>query len=194
LRLRSSGVSILALLTTGARSPGQAMPAPGCQRSNVTAKPPTRSQLAALAGRYEVALVNSQGEHGDSLVRGTLLLWANDSARRYMPRTIGRRPGERPLAGSFASDPTRLPNIPNQYEPGSGHDPAVEMVDATIYLGGLEYSDAGGNQLLVKEVTSTGFRGEWTYSTGFSVTVDSATGRVVREPGGYFCAWRVPEA
>jgi hypothetical protein len=193
LRLRSLAVSILALLTIGACSPVQVIPPPGCQRSNVTSKLlPT--QLAALAGRYEVALVNSQGEHGDSLVRGTLLLWANDSARRYLPRTIGRRPGERPLAGSFASRSTTIPNIPNQYEPGSGREPAVEMVDATIYLGGLEYSDQGGNQLLVEEVTSTGFRGEWTYSTGFSVTVDSATGRVVREPGGYFCAWRVPEA
>jgi hypothetical protein len=68
------------------------------------------------------------------------------------------------------------------------------MVEATIYLGGLEYSDAGGNHLRVKEITPTGFRGVWTYETGFSITVDSATGRVVREPSGHFCARRMPQA
>jgi hypothetical protein len=111
-----------------------------------------------------------------------------------MPRTIGRRPGERPLAGKFESHSTTLPSVPNQYEPGSRDNPAVEMVAATIYLGGLEYSEAGGHELGVEEITSTGFRGVWTYSKGFSVTVDSALGRVVREPGGYFCAKRIPKA
>ncbi len=67
------------------------------------------------------------------------------------------------------------------------------MVGATIHLGGLEYSDAGGNRLGVQEITPSGFRGVWTYSTGFSVTMDSATGRVIRDPSGYFCARRAPE-
>jgi hypothetical protein len=134
-----------------------------------------------------------QGEHGDSLVRGTLLLWANDSTRRYVRRTIGRRPGERPLEGKFESHSTIIPSVPNRYEPGSRDSRAVEMVGATIYLGGLEYSDGGGNELEVKEITSNGFQGLWTYSRGFSVTVDSASGHVVRDPNGYFCAQRVPQ-
>jgi hypothetical protein len=146
-----------------------------------------------LAGRYEVSLVNAAGGYGDSLVRGTLVLWANDSVRRYMPPTISRRPGERPLAGRFESRSTTVPSYPNQHEPGSQDDPSVEMVDATIYLGGLEYSDAGGDQLGVTKITPTGFVGLWTHSSGFSITVDSATGRVVREPSGYFCAWRLPQ-
>jgi hypothetical protein len=147
----------------------------------------------ALAGRYEMTLVNSEGQYGDSLVRGILVLWANDSVRRYMPRTIGRRPGERPLAGRFESHSSTVESVPDPYEPEGREDPAVEMVETTIYLGGLEYGDAGGNQLGVKEITSTGFRGVWTYALGFSVTVDSATGRVVREPSGYFCARRTPQ-
>lgn len=68
------------------------------------------------------------------------------------------------------------------------------MVEATIYLGGVDYSDAGGDRLGVKEITSSGFVGMWTYDGGFSVTVDSTTGRVVREPSGYICAWRAPQA
>ena len=185
---------MLALLTTSACGPGQVTPEPACQKASAAAGPPTPRQLAALAGRYEVILVNSEGEYGDSLVRGTLVLWTNDSARRFMPRTIGRRPGERPLTGRFESQSTTVSSYPNQYEPGSQDDPAVEMVEATIYLGGLEYNDAGGHELGVKEITPTGFVGVWTYDGGFSVTVDSATGHVVREPSGYFCAWRAPEA
>jgi hypothetical protein len=55
-------------------------------RASATVEPPTLRQLAALAGRYEMTLVNSEGQYGDSLVRGILVLWANDSVRRYMPR------------------------------------------------------------------------------------------------------------
>jgi len=70
---------------------------------------------------------------------------------------------------------------------------AALPTEGTTYLGG-EPSDAGGDQLAVQEITSTGFAGVWTYSSGFSVTVDSATGRVVREPSGYFYARRGPRA
>ena len=185
---------MLALLTTGACGPGQVTPEPECQKPGATAEPPTPHQLARLAGSYEVTLVNSEGGSGDSLVRDTLLLWANDSVSRYMPRTLGLRPGERPLAGRFDSRSTTVSSYPNRHEPGSKDDPSVEMVEATIYLGGLEYSDAGGDQLKVTNITSTGFVGLWTNSSGFSVTLDSATGRVVREPSGYFCARRLPQA
>jgi hypothetical protein len=165
---------MLALLTSACGS-GHVAPESACQKPGATAGPPTPRQLAALAGRYEVILVNWAGEYGDSLVRGTLVLWANDSGRRFMPRTIGRRPGERPLAGRFESQSTTVSSYPNQYEPGSQIDPAVEMIEATIYLGGVDYSDAGGHRLGVKEITSSGFVGMWTYDGGFSVTVDSAT-------------------
>jgi hypothetical protein len=181
----------IALITLSACGPRQVAPQQICSRPSATAGPPT-GELAALAGRYEVTLLNSEGQYGDSLVSGTLVLWANDSVRRYMPRTIGRRPGERPLAGRFESHSSTVESVPNRYEHGGRDAPAVEMVGATIYLGALEYSDAGGNQLEVKEITSTGFRGVWTYARGFSITVDSATGRVVRDPSGYFCARRTP--
>ncbi len=188
------GFGILTLITPTACSPGAGTLEPECQSPGVPSKPPTSTELADLAGQYEVSLVNSQSEDGDSLVQGRLVLWANDSSRRHMPSNIGRRPGERPLAGRFESHSTTLPSVPNQYELGSQDHPAVEMVGATIYLGGLEFSDAGGTELRVKEITSTGFRGEWIHSAGFSVAVDSATGRIAPEPKGYFCSRRVPQA
>ncbi len=180
------------LITILACSSGQVAPDPTCPHPEAASTPPQPDQLAARAGRYEMTLVNVNGDYGDSIGRGVLVLWANDSARRYLPRTIGRRPGERPLAGKFESQSNTVPSVPNSYEPGTPEDPAVEMVGDTIYLGGLEYSDGGGNHLRVQEITPTGFRGTWVYSPGFSVTVDSATGRVLREPSGYFCARRVP--
>jgi hypothetical protein len=192
--LQPGGIALLALLSANACGQGQVAPESTCLQPSARAEPPTSRQLAALAGSYDMTLVNSEGEYGDSLVRGTLVLWANDSARRYMPRTIGRLPGERPLAGSFESHSSTVASVPNQVEPERPGEPAVEMVDATVYLGGLEYSDAGGNRLGVREVTPTGFRGMWTYAPGFEVTVDSATGRVVREPSGYFCARRMPQS
>jgi hypothetical protein len=194
LSLRAVKLGMLTVIIPIACTQAPGTPEPRCQGPDATTKPPTSSELAALAGQYEVRLVNSQGEDRDSLVHGTLVLWANDSSRLHMPRSIGRRPGERPLAGSFKSHSATIPSVPNQNEPGSRDHPAVEMVGATIYLGGLEFSDAGGTELRVKEITSTGFRGEWRQSTGFSVAINSATGRIVPEPKGYFCAWHVPQA
>jgi hypothetical protein len=62
------------------------------------------------------------------------------------------------------------------------------MIGSTLYLGGINGTDVVGERLVVEEITPAGFAGTWRYSGGFSVTVDSATGRVVREPSGYFCA------
>jgi hypothetical protein len=87
-----------------------------------------------------------------------------------------------------------VPSVPDSQQRGTKGEPAVEMVGATIYLGGLEFSDAGGTSLVVKQITSTGFRGTWDYSSGFSVRVDGTTGRVIPDPRGYFCATRTTKA
>jgi hypothetical protein len=83
-----------------------------------------------------------------------------------------------------------VPSVPDSQQRGTKREPAVEMVGATIYLGGLEFSDAGGTSLVVKQITSIGFRGTWDYSSGFSIRVDGTTGRVIPDPRGYFCATR----
>jgi hypothetical protein len=179
---------VLLLFSATSCAPGQVTPDHLCKRPSGAGLPPSARQLAALVGRYDLALVNSAGEYGDSAAHGTLVLWANDSGRRYMPRAIGRLPGERPLTGRFESHSVTVSSYPNQYDRSGVDTPAVEMIGPTLYLGGVDGTDAVGERLRVEEITPEGFVGTWSHSGGFSVTVDSATGRVVREPSGYFCA------
>jgi len=148
--------------------------------------------LATLAGTYEVILVNSDGEYGDSLARGRLRLWANDSVRRfaYVTPSLGRYPGERPVAGEFSSESQMVPSYPNAYEPARPDQPAVELIGRTLYFGGIDMMDGGGERLEITTVGRKGFEGVWRFDGGIGITIDTATGRQVREPGGYFCAFR----
>jgi hypothetical protein len=170
-------VGRLGWFVVSACAPGRPAPEPACEPLGGASTRPGPHELAKLDGRYEVTMVNVNGDYGDRVAHGTLILWPNDSARRYLPRQVGMRPGERPLAGSFEI-------------PGTPEHPAVEMVDGTIYLGGLEYSDGGGDELVVQQITPTGFRGAWHQDSGFSAVIDSATGRKLRNPSGHFCAVR----
>jgi hypothetical protein len=188
LRLVSSAV--LLLVGAVACAPGQVAPVQGCTRPADSGVPLSADQFAQLAGHYDLILVNSEGEYGDSVVRGTLTLWANDSARRYMSRSIGRYPGERPLAGRFESLSATVPSYPNRWDPGGPERPAVELIGPTLYFGGIDATDGAGQRLQVTEIRATGFAGRWEYSGGIEVTVDTASGRVVRDPSGHFCAAR----
>jgi hypothetical protein len=141
---------VLLLLSATSRAPGRVTPEYLCDRPAGAGPPPSASQLAALVGRYDVALVNSEGEYGDSAAHGTLALWANDSARRYMPRAIGRLPGERPLSGRFQSQSVTVASYPNQYDAGAADRPAVEMIGATLHIGGVDGTDAVGERLEVE--------------------------------------------
>jgi hypothetical protein len=186
LSLRSIWL-VLPLLLAGACTSGRVTPEDSCRKVEVSGPSPNAGRLAGLVGKYDMTLVNSGGEYGDSVVHGTLVLWANDSARRYLPRAVGRLPGERPLTGSFHSESVTVPSYVNQSE-SEADAPAVEMIGATLYLGEGDATDAVGERLQVEKITPAGFVGTWTHSEGFSVTRDSATGRVVRDPSGYFCA------
>jgi hypothetical protein len=142
-----------------------------------------------------VVLVNADGEYGDSVVFGTLRLWANDSARRYAyvtPHT-GRLRGERPLAGAFDSRSPTVPSYPNQWEPGGAERPAVELIAQTLYFGGIDANGGAGERLQITYVGRTGFMGIWRHSGGIEVTIDTASGRILHEPSGYFCAIRQVE-
>ena len=148
--------------------------------------------LATLAGTYELILVNSEGEYGDSSARGRLRLWANDSVRRYayVKRSLGRLVGERPLAGEFSSRSSMVSSYPNAFEPARPDHPAVELIGRTLYFGGIDMMDGGGERLEITAVDRNGFAGVWRFDGGFEMTMDVATGRRVREPSGYFCAVR----
>jgi hypothetical protein len=172
---------------------GSISPIQACPRPDTRSAPPDSDVLTTLAGRYEITFVNVDGEYGDSVASGTLMLWPNDSARRYAYVTpqIGRQRGERPLAGSFDSRSSTVPSYPNSYEPATPERPAVELIESTLYFGGIDATDGAGQRLQITRVGSSGFTGLWRYSGGIEVTIDTATGRIVREPSGYFCARRL---
>jgi hypothetical protein len=72
---------------------------------------------------------------------------------------------------------------------GSDH-PEVEVVGAALYFGAPDGVDAAGTVLLISHVSRGGFWGTWSYSSGIGMVVDSATGRRLENPAGFFCAIR----
>jgi hypothetical protein len=187
--------SALFLLLSGAAcASGRVTPEGACRsRLLAIAARPNAEDLAKLAGTYELSLVNADGEYGDSVSHGRLTLWANDSVRRYawVTPSIGRIPGERPLTGTFASRSATVPSYPNLWEPAGPDRPAVELIGPTLYFGGIDAMDGGGERLEITAISGAGFGGTWTFDGGIAMTIDTATGRRIRDPGGYFCAVRV---
>jgi hypothetical protein len=149
-------------------------------------------QLERLAGEYQLVLVNTRGEYGDSVTRGSLTLWPNDSARRYawVVPTIGRLRGERPLAGRFTSQSRTVPDYPNSWEPATPDRPVVELIGTTIYFGGIDMMDGSGERLVIQGTTPTGFAGTWAHDGGIERVMDTVHKRFLEDPGGHFCAWR----
>jgi hypothetical protein len=188
---------LLLLLSLAACAPGRVTRERGCgARPPDEAMPPDGAELVKLAGGYELTLVNSEGGYGDSVVSGKLNLWPNDSVRRYawVTRTIGRIPGERPLAGALETQSLTVPSYPNPWNVASPDSPAVELIGKTLYFGGIDAMDGSGERLRISSISQAGFWGTWAHEAGFEMTIDSATGRQARELGGYFCAVRLKDS
>jgi hypothetical protein len=189
-----SHTPLLILLSLAACAPGRVLPDSECREPPAADVIPANGRgLVKLIGGYELILVNSEGEYGDSVVRGRLDLWPNDSVRRYawVARTVGRVRGERPLFGAFESLSSTVPSYPKPRNPADGNNPAVELVGQTLYFGGVDRMDGAGERLQITSAGPTGFSGTWAHEAGIEMTVDSATGRRLREPGGHFCAVRL---
>jgi hypothetical protein len=191
LRLAILGFAALSQFATAACAvgvPDSACPPPYQQATSVAP-----DQLARLAGEYRLTLVNTRGEYGDSVIRGTLRLWPNDSGRRsaWVRPTFGRIRGERPLAGEFTSHSSTVPSYPNEWEPASPDRPAVELIGHTIYLGGIDAMDGAGERLLIRAVAASGFTGTWEHDGGIARVMDTVTKRFLEDPGGHFCASRM---
>jgi hypothetical protein len=187
----------LTLLGMAACAPGGVTPDGACRAGPpAEAVAPNASSLVALAGDYELTLVNSHGQYGDSLVRGQLRLWPNDSARRYafLTPTVGRRRGERPLAGAFTSQSATVPSYPNRWHPGGPTGPAIEVSGQTLYFGSIDGMDGSGERLRITGLSAGGFWGTWAHEGGIESAFDATTGQRLREPSGHYCAVRLKHA
>jgi hypothetical protein len=186
------GWAALGTVVMSACASSTTVPDSTCSSPPGHAGPPEAEQLARLAGEYRLVLVNTRGEYGDSVVRGTLTLWPNDSARRYawVHPVLGRFPGERPLAGRFTSHSGTVPSHPSAWERATADHPAVELIGSTLFLGGIDMMDGSGERLDIRTAALDGFAGTWGHDGGIGRLLDTVNKRFLKDPGGHFCAWR----
>ncbi|HEU5304661.1 MAG TPA: hypothetical protein VFU40_08460, partial [Gemmatimonadales bacterium] len=71
----------------------------------------------------------------------------------------------------------------------TGHTAAV-LAGEHLRVGDIGALDGYVEDLTITAVAPEGFWGWWRAFPGWEVTVDSATGRVLPDPAGYFCALR----
>ena len=193
-----TGLLLLAVQATGcaARSAPAATEAPPCEADAPTeARPATSEEIAGLAGVYSLMLVNTiSGWVPLGSRPGSLELWPNAPDRRagWPPRTLGRLPGPRPLVGRVRLVASGgAPAYELAAVPGS-HEPEVEVVGAELYFGAPDPVDASGTVLRISHVSRDGFWGTWSFDSGIGMVMDSATGRRLENPAGFFCAFRRP--
>lgn len=197
--MRGSIVSLLVTIQTAACA---ARTAPAANQSTLCqvdvlsgAHAATSEMIDSLAGAYALVLVNTVTSWIPLGPReATLELWFNASSRRpgWPRQTLGRLPGPRPLVGrvrlavSGGSPASELAAVP-----GSDH-PDVEVVGTDLYFGAPDATDASGHVLRITHMSRDGFWGTWSFDLGIGSVVDSATGRRLEDPAGYFCAVRRP--
>ena len=153
----------------------------------------TGEQIAGLAGAFALVLVNTVTGWTPLGPRdGALELWPNAPARRggWPERTLGRKAGPRPLVGRVQLAASGdVPGYELAAVAGSDH-PEVEVVGADLHFGAPDAVDGAGYVLRIVHVSPSGFWGTWTYSLGIGAVMDSATGRRLEDPAGFFCAVR----
>jgi len=155
-----------------------------------TARPPDWAHIETLAGRYELTLVNTGGGYGDSVGRGVLELWPNDSARRA-GTFLGRSMGNRPLAGIFIDGDTSKARAYDERMLRDPNRPGVELIGSILYMGGIDVMDGSGERLSIRAVNPDGFWGGWHWDGGIALLMDTKTKRIVPWPSGHFCALRI---
>ena len=150
----------------------------------------TPGQVDALAGKYVLTVVRTQGVSGDTVVRGRLELWRADSAQahNFLRPEEGR---VYPLAGVSDIDLKRVGPVTLAYSPGRrDHDrPGVQVHrDGSMWFGnafGRVITLDAGVMFRPLQLDATGFRGEW--QEGGLGAVNGVI------PAGYFCAVRLVE-
>jgi hypothetical protein len=69
--------------------------------------------------------------------------------------------------------------------------PGVVLVGSHLRLGDTDHGQAASRNLTITAVAPEGFWGWWRLEPGLRVTRESAGRRVMPDPAGYFCAYRV---
>jgi hypothetical protein len=73
--------------------------------------------------------------------------------------------------------------------------PGIRLFEGNrLMIGGVAVLDGTGDLLLIEQWSPDGFWGTWRLSTGFEIMIDTGSGQIIPNPGGYFCAHRDPLA
>jgi hypothetical protein len=186
-------VLTLALLTVacGGQAPA-ATPGPVTCRAErpPRARPFQLAEAPALIGKYRLTTVTTNWPDPIPPQQSQLELWTNAPERLAEVKNFGHRPGARPLAGVVTYDDGRN-YVGTATDYTSAQNPAVELIDSTLYLGMPDWLDAVYTALHVRSVDASGFWGTFDGSDGFGITIDSL-GRELPTAEGYFCAVRLP--
>ena len=145
-----------------------------------------------LAGSYELLIVGANETARASRDSGRLTLWVQDSVRRTRSGFGQFPPGwGRPLAAAYESEPRDTSSIWWRRRASRDLDrPGGILQRATLRIGDVDVLDGTGNNLVILNADSSGFRGRWRADLGIAVVIDR-DGRELPDPAGYFCARRV---
>lgn len=156
------------------------IPTPGvaaCTNSTPRALAPFDSLApSSLVGQFRVTAINT--------VRSAWHVrpWTIDVVLRLRDRARPARPRIDPHPGATLQGRAR-------FQADDSTD--IVLLGSTLDIGRIGVLDAGRHYLRVEALTRDGFRGQWRFSGGLAVVVDSATGTPLPDPGGHFCATRL---
>jgi hypothetical protein len=149
-----------------------------------SAQHPITARAIRLAGDYELIQVQTQPSPGKTSV-GRLHLAPLDSTARA--RAVGG--AVRDLVGwleTVEGDSTWRPNAGSR-DPAR---PGAVLAGDHLRLGESGAVGSHAEHLMITAVAPDGFWGWWKAESGWDVSLEQRTQRVVPDPAGYFCALR----
>jgi hypothetical protein len=173
---------LLLVVLAGCHAPGQVTTQACAARPPASSRSFQASMATELFGTYELNTVHTSQGGASYTIAGRLVLMPPDTLRRYYrPRLQSWvRTGDRPVAGVYIPADSGYP------------DDIVEVEGEVLYVGCRMCMDASPNHYQITWVLDSAFGGTWeNFQTGIWRVYDSASGRELPNPAGYFCARRL---
>lgn len=182
-----AALAFAAIVLTACHSAAPSRPEPARCGPNVpaTAQHPVAIRVVALAGDYDLIQVRTQPA-GGTTTSGRLHLSSLDSLARA--GSVGG--AVRDLVGWLELQEGDSAWRSNAGSRDPSH-PGVVLAGEHLRIGVPGYLDGYTEHLTITAVSPQGFWGWWKGERGLGVVADPASGRVLPDPAGYFCALRV---
>ena len=145
------------------------------------------AQVSALAGAFELVMVDTTSLRGNRQHTGRIALWLQDS----LPKRRGvaaRRTQKQFLVGSFDVAAPDSGDMWKRMASRATDAPGAFWSDGFLRLG--EFGAKSGISIYVRHVAANELRGMWTSHPGIGIVVDF-TGDREPDEAGFFCAKRI---